>query len=73
MTGNKIANKITEISRTSTQNSSDTVTNETENIGHDNKIPKESYIYIYIKIYKDIYIYIYIYKKQKSIDNIRLT
>ena len=37
--GNKIAKKITKISRSSPQNNSETVTNE-----HDKKIPKERYI-----------------------------
>ena len=36
---NKIANKITKISKTSQQNNSETVTNE-----HDKEIPKEMYI-----------------------------
>ena len=37
---NKIANKITKISRTSQQNNLETVTNE-----HDKEIPKERYIF----------------------------
>ena len=41
LTGNKIADKITEVSRTSPQNSSEIVTNETENIGLDRKRPKK--------------------------------
>ena len=41
LTGNKIADKITEVSRTSPQNSSEIVTNETENIGVDRKRPKK--------------------------------
>ena len=44
MIGNKIANKITKILRTSTQNSSKRVTIETENIEQDKEIPKERYI-----------------------------
>ena len=44
LTGNKIVDKTTEVSRTSPQNSLETVTNETENIGLDRKIPKERYI-----------------------------
>ena len=38
MVGNKIANKITKISKTSQQNNSETVTNE-----NDKEIPKERY------------------------------
>ena len=34
--GNKIANKITKVSRSSPQNNSETITNE-----HDNEIPKK--------------------------------
>ena len=37
--GNKIANRITKVSKTSPQNNSETVTNE-----HDKEIPKERYI-----------------------------
>ena len=37
--GNKITNKVIKISKTSQQNSSETVTNE-----HDNEIPKKRYI-----------------------------
>ena len=37
--GNKIANKITKILKTSQQNNSETITNE-----HDKEIPKERYI-----------------------------
>ena len=48
MIGNEIANKATEISRTSPQNTSGTVESETENLGSDREIPKERYIYIYI-------------------------
>ena len=39
--GNKIANKITKFSRTSSQDRSETVTNETKNIRVARKIPKE--------------------------------
>ena len=39
MIGNKIANRITIVSKSSQQNNSKTVTNE-----HDKEIPKESYI-----------------------------
>ena len=39
MIGNKIANKITKISKNSQQNNSETVTNE-----HDKEIPNERYI-----------------------------
>ena len=38
LTGNKIANKITQLSKNLQQNNSGTVTNE-----HDKKIPKEKY------------------------------
>ena len=37
--GNKIANRITKVSRSSPQNNSEKVTNE-----HDKEIPKETYI-----------------------------
>ena len=37
--GNKIANKITRVSKNSQQNNSETVTNE-----HDKEMPKERYI-----------------------------
>ena len=40
----KIADKITKVSRTSPQNSSETVTNEAENIGLDREILTERYI-----------------------------
>ena len=43
--GNKIANTITKASRTSPQNSSETVESETENIGINRKMHKERYIY----------------------------
>ena len=39
--GNKIADKITKVSRTSSQNSIGIVINEIENIEHDREIPKE--------------------------------
>ena len=39
MIGNKIADKVTKVSKASPQNNSKTVTNE-----HDKKTPKESYI-----------------------------
>ena len=42
--GNKIADKITKISRSSPQNNSEMIRNETENIKHDKVIPKERYI-----------------------------
>ena len=41
---NKIADRITKVSRTSPQNSSETVESEAENIGFDRVIPKERYI-----------------------------
>ena len=44
MIGNKIADKIRKVSKTSPQNSLKTVTNETESIEHDKEIPKERYI-----------------------------
>ena len=40
--GNKIADRIMKVSKTSQQNNSETVTNE-----HYNEIPKVGYIYIY--------------------------
>ena len=43
--GNKIANKITKVSKTSPQNSSETVTNEAEYIEHNTEKPKETCIY----------------------------
>ena len=43
--GNKIYNRTTKISRTSPQNSSNAVTNKTNNIRHDKEIPKERNIY----------------------------
>ena len=45
MIGNKIANKITKVSRTSTQNSLDAVKSKAENIGFDREIPKERNIF----------------------------
>ena len=64
MVSNKIANKITKVSRTLPQNkrdSSETVKSETENIGTDREIP-------------NIYIYIYIYpeKRQKTTNDLKL-
>ena len=50
--------KITKASRTSSLNSSDTVTNEAKNIEHDKEIPKERYISPV--------------KRQKIIDDLRL-
>ena len=44
MTGNKITDKATKVSRYSRKYSSDTVTNERENVGHDKIIHKERYI-----------------------------
>ena len=45
MVGNKIADKITKVSRkVSSQNSPGIVTNETENNGIDREIPNERYI-----------------------------
>ena len=41
--GNRIADKITKVSRASPQNSSETVTNEVENIEHEREISKERY------------------------------
>ena len=38
---NKTANKITKVLRASPHNSSETVTNKTENIEHDKEIPEE--------------------------------
>ena len=39
--GNRIADKITKVSRASPQNSSETVTNEEENIEHEREISNE--------------------------------
>ena len=44
LVGNKIAEKITNVSRTSPQNNSETVTSEKKNIGLDREIPRERYI-----------------------------
>ena len=44
MTGNKIADKITKVSKTLLQSNSETITNE-----HDKEMPKNIYIYIYIQ------------------------
>ena len=41
--GNRIADKIAKVSRASPQNSSETVTNEVENIEHEREISKERY------------------------------
>ena len=41
LVGNKIANKIMEVSKNSQHNNSEKVTNE-----HDKEIPKERYIYL---------------------------
>ena len=56
--GNKIAHKITEVSTTSPDNNSQTVTNRAENIAHNKGIPKERYISPQ--------------KRQKIIDDLRL-
>ena len=55
---NKIADKITKVSRTSPQNSSKSLKNETENIGIDREIPKEKHVSPYIR--------------QKFIDDLRI-
>ena len=39
----KVTNKITTVSKTSPQNSLETVANEAENIGLDREIPRERY------------------------------
>ena len=44
MIENKIADKITEVSRCSPQNTLETVESETKNTGFDREIPKERYI-----------------------------
>ena len=44
MIGNKIADKITNVSRTSSHNSSETAESETKNTEFDIEIPKERYI-----------------------------
>ena len=54
MIGNKIADQITKISKSSQQNISETNTNE-----HNKEIPKERYIYIHI--------YVFIYEISKKI------
>ena len=59
MIGNKIADKITKVSRSSLQDSSETVKSETENIGIGRVIPKKRYISPK--------------KRQTIIDNLRLT
>ena len=51
--GNKIANKITEASSTSRQNSSETGTNETENIEQDKEVLKKRNISP-IKMHADV-------------------
>ena len=53
MIGNKIANKITEASSTSRQNSSETGTNETENIEQDKEVLKKRNISP-IKMHADV-------------------
>ena len=58
MIGNKIADKITKVSRTSPQNTPETVESETEKIGFDREIPKQRYISPE--------------KRQKPIDDLRL-
>ena len=45
MIGNEVAEKITKVLRSSPQNSSEIVTNETENSKHDKEITKEKYIF----------------------------
>ena len=55
----KLLKKITKASRTSLQNSSETVTNKAENIRLDRDIPTKRYIYIY-------------FKQQNIIDDLRL-
>ena len=44
MIGNKIAGKIRKVSKASSQNNSETITNEKENNKYDKEIPKERYI-----------------------------
>ena len=54
--GNKIADKITKVSRRSPQNSSEKVESETVNIRFDKEIPDtERYIYIYLQTKDRIY------------------
>ena len=45
LTGSNTANKFTKASKSSLQNSPDTVINEEENVGVDRDIPRERYIY----------------------------
>ena len=45
MIGNKIANKITKVSKNSSQNNSEVVESETRSIGFDRKIPRERYTF----------------------------
>ena len=45
MIGNKVAEKIVKVSRSSTKDSPETVKNETEDIGSDRDIPKK-YIHV---------------------------
>ena len=45
LTGNKVADKITKVSKTLPQSITETVTNEAESIGLDREIPKEKYIF----------------------------
>ena len=54
LTGKKTADKMTNISRSSPKYSSETVTNDTENIGLDREIPKN--IYRQIKKYTGNYL-----------------
>ena len=56
--GNKIADKITKVSRTSPQYTPETVKSQTEKIGFDREIPKQRYIYPE--------------KRQKPVDDLRL-
>ena len=58
MIGNKIADKITKVLRTSSQNNFEKFTNEEGNIGLDKEIPKGRYIFPE--------------ERQKIIDDIRL-
>ena len=44
MIGNKIADKITKVSRTSPMNSSGAVKSKIQNIGFDSKLPGKRYI-----------------------------
>ena len=45
LTGNKVADKITEVSKTLPHSITETVTNEAESIGLDREMPKEKYIF----------------------------